>query len=34
VLTGPLMRRPGIYLADVIAGPAGYQRLVIDARTG
>ena len=28
------MRRPGIYLADVSAGPAGYQRLVIDARTG
>jgi len=34
VLMGPLMRRPGIYLADVSAGPAGYQRLVIDARTG
>ena len=34
VLTAPLMRRPGIYLADVSAGPAGYQRLVIDARSG
>jgi len=34
VLTGPLMRRPGVYLADVSAGPAGYQRLVIDARSG
>ncbi len=33
-LVAPLMRRPGIYLADVIAGPAGYQRLVIDARSG
>jgi hypothetical protein len=34
VLASPLMRRPGIYLADVSAGPAGYQRLVIDAHTG
>jgi hypothetical protein len=34
VLTAPLTRRPGIYLADVSAGPAGYQRLVIDARSG
>jgi hypothetical protein len=34
VLTAPLMRRPGVYLADVSAGPAGYQRLVIDARSG
>ena len=34
VLTAPLMRRPGIYLADVSAGPAGYQRLIIDARSG
>lgn len=34
VLTAPLMRRPGIYLADVTAGPGGYQRLVIDARSG
>lgn len=33
-LIAPLMRRPGIYLADVSAGPAGYQRLVIDARSG
>lgn len=34
VLTAPLMRRPGIYLADVTAGPAGYQRLIVDARSG
>ena len=34
LLTAPLMRRPGIYLADVSAGPAGYQRLIIDARSG
>jgi len=34
VLTAPLMRRPGIYLADVSAGPAGHQRLIIDARSG
>jgi hypothetical protein len=34
VLTAPLMRRPGVYLADVSAGTAGYQRLVIDARSG
>ena len=34
VLTAPLMRRPGVYLADVSAGPAGYQRLIIDARSG
>jgi hypothetical protein len=34
MLTAPLMRRPGVYLADVSAGPAGYQRLVIDARSG
>ena len=34
VLTAPLVRRPGVYLADVSAGPAGYQRLVIDARSG
>ena len=33
VLTGPLMRRPGVYLADV-SGPAGHQRLIIDARSG
>ena len=34
ILTAPLMRRPGIYLADVSAGPAGYRRLIIDARSG
>jgi len=34
VLTAPLMRRPGVYLADVSAGPAGRQRLIIDARSG
>jgi len=34
MLTAPLMRRPGIYLADVSAGPEGYQRLIIDARSG
>jgi hypothetical protein len=34
VLTAPLLRRPGIYIADVRAGPAGYQRLIIDARSG
>jgi hypothetical protein len=34
VLTGPLMRRPGVYLADVSAGPAAHQRLIIDARSG
>ena len=34
VLIAPLQRRPGVYLADVRAGPAGYQRLVIDDRTG
>ena len=34
VLAAPLMRRPGIYLADVSAGPGGYQRLIIDARSG
>jgi hypothetical protein len=33
-LIAPLVRRPGIYLADVSAGPAGYQRLVVDARSG
>src|SRR3984957_14747153 len=33
-LTAPLMRRPGVYLADVSAGPAGHQRLIIDARSG
>ena len=34
LLTAPLLRRPGIYIADVSAGPAGYQRLIIDARSG
>lgn len=34
VLTAPLLRRPGIYIADVAAGPAGYQRLIVDARSG
>lgn len=34
ILTAPLTWRPGVYLADVSAGPAGYQRLVVDARTG
>src|SRR5271170_3522096 len=34
VLVAPLQRRPGIYLADVRAGPGGFQRLVIDDRTG
>jgi hypothetical protein len=33
-LVAPLVRRPRVYLADVIAGPTGYQRLVIDARNG
>ncbi len=33
-LTAPLMRRPGLYLADVSAGPGRYQRLIIDARSG
>lgn len=34
LLIAPLRRRPLVYLADVSAGPAGYQRLVIDARSG
>ncbi len=34
VLTAPLQRRLGIYIADVTAGPAGYQRLIVDARSG
>jgi len=34
LLTAPLIRRPGIYLADVSAGPAGHQRLIIDAMSG
>lgn len=33
-LIAPLVRRPGIYLADVSAGPGGRQRLIIDARSG
>jgi hypothetical protein len=33
-LIAPLVRRPGVYLADVRAGPAGYQRLIVDARSG
>jgi hypothetical protein len=33
-LIAPLVRRPGVYLADVNAGPAGYQRLILDARSG
>jgi hypothetical protein len=34
MLVAPLHRRPFVYLADVSAGPGGYQRLVIDARSG
>jgi hypothetical protein len=34
VLLAPLQRRPGVYLADVRAGPGGFQRLVIDDRSG
>ncbi len=34
MLIAPLQRRPRIYLADVSAGPAGYQRLIIDAWSG
>jgi hypothetical protein len=34
LLIAPLHRRPRIYLADVSAGPRGYQRLVIDAWSG
>jgi hypothetical protein len=34
VLRAPLILGPGVYLADVSAGGAGYQRLVIDARSG
>lgn len=34
VLTAPLLRRPGIYVADVSGGPAGRQRLIVDARSG
>ena len=34
MLIAPLQRRPRIYVADVSAGPAGYQRLIIDAWSG
>jgi hypothetical protein len=34
LLIAPLHRRPMVYLADVSAGPGGYQRLVIDAWSG
>ena len=34
VLIAPLRRFPGVYLADVRAEPGGYQRLVIDDRSG
>ena len=34
LLVAPLQRRPGVYLADVRAGPGGVQRLVIDDRSG
>jgi hypothetical protein len=34
VLIAPLQRRHYVFLADVSAGPAGYQRLVIDAWSG
>jgi hypothetical protein len=34
VLIAPLQRRRSVYLADVSAGPAGYQRLIIDAWSG
>ncbi len=34
VVTAPLMRGPGVYLAYVSAGPDGHQRLIIDARSG
>jgi hypothetical protein len=34
VLIAPLQRLPGVYLADVRAEPGGYQRLVIDDRSG
>ena len=33
-LIAPLQRRAGVYLADVRAGAAGFQRLVIDGRSG
>jgi hypothetical protein len=34
VLIAPLQRRRSVYLADVSAGPAGYQRLIVDAWSG
>ena len=34
VLIGPLRRNDTVYLADVNAGPAGRERLVIDAWSG
>jgi len=34
VLIGPLQRRETVYLADVNAGRAGHERLVIDAWSG
>ena len=33
-LTGPLVRRGDVYLADVVAGRGDFERLVIDAQTG
>ncbi|MGD0561964.1 MAG: hypothetical protein ABSA66_02655 [Roseiarcus sp.] len=33
-LTGPLVRRGDVYLADVAAGRGDFERLVIDAETG
>lgn len=34
ILIGPLRRRETVYLADVTGGPAGRERLVIDAWSG
>lgn len=33
-LTGPLIRRGDVYLADVVVGRGDFERLVIDAETG
>ncbi len=33
-LTGPLVRRGDVYLADVVIGRSDFERLVIDAETG
>jgi hypothetical protein len=33
-LIAPIQRRPGVYLVDVRAGPGGFQRLVVDDRSG